>query len=163
MEKVAALSMSMMLQKRRSSGLLGMDTQKKLEKALVSYGRCSLDWQHPIDGWTSLSVAVCYGHVEAAKALLAGGANINAKDVSTGHSPLATAVIEGVVLPTMQPTFGMRHEYNGREPTKCVSHCYKSGDHIKLRQQLAQVPCLPTYLDAVERNFSCKSINKGCI
>jgi hypothetical protein len=63
-------------------------------RALVASG-ASLDWQHPTDGRTPLSVAVCHGQLEAARELISGGASIDIKDVPTGHTPLTTAVIEG--------------------------------------------------------------------
>ena len=74
---------------------------------LVTCKGALVNWHHPIDGRTPLSIAVCFGHRETAETLLTNGAAVDEKDHSTGHTPLATAVIEMKVgswpsLPTLQ-------------------------------------------------------------
>lgn len=50
-----------------------------------------LEWTDPLDRWTPLAIATVNGHVACARALLATGANANAKGVG-GRTPLQLAI-----------------------------------------------------------------------
>ena len=53
-----------------------------------------LEWRDPYDGWTALAVACTYGSYEAAEALCAHGAELDARDVFQ-WTPLMRAAFNG--------------------------------------------------------------------